>query len=223
MISIKNLNLGYIREFYALYNINLEIAKGEKVAIIGGENSGKTSLLRILAQLQDFTSGEVTINDIPLRKLDYSIDLSVGFIAEHPILFENKSVRKNLEYVLKIRKIEKNKLINLANDVLRDFSLDKLADVKVKHLTLYQKRLLQFAMLSIRDKIDLLLIDQIFDLEDTEKETIMKIAQTFMDREGTTSIIATDSEEISQRMCTRIVRLSLGSIQDDGEKKCVTI
>lgn len=214
MISIKNLNLGYIREFYALYNINLEIKKNEKVAIVGDENSGKTSLLRVLAQLQDKTSGEITINDILLEKIDYSVDLSVAFLPTHPMLFEHRSVRKNIEYVLKIRKTPKEQMINLVDSILKDFSLDKIADTKVKLISLYQKRLLQFAMLSIRDKIDLLLIDQIFDLDDeNERNTIMRIAKTFIDRDGTTTILATSSTDIARLLCDRLVYLNLGSIQ----------
>lgn len=213
MISIKNLKLGYIREFYALYDINLEIAKGEKIAIVGEENSGKTSFLRIIAQLQKPTSGEITINDIPLSKLDYSVDLSVAFVPTHPILLERKSVRKNIEYVLKLRQTSNESLLNRIDAVMKDFGIEKYADTKVKFLSMYQRRLLQFAMLSVRERIDILLIDDIFDLPPKEKKTIIEIAKSFSSREETTSIIAVSDAEIAKELNAKIINMSLGSFQ----------
>ena len=70
MLRIKNLYLRYTREFYALYNINLEIADNERVAFVGEDESGKTSLLRIISKLEKLTKGEVYIRDIPIEKLD---------------------------------------------------------------------------------------------------------------------------------------------------------
>ena len=48
MLSIKNLCLKYTREYYALKDINLDVAVGETVALVGEQNSGKTSLLRVM-------------------------------------------------------------------------------------------------------------------------------------------------------------------------------
>ena len=217
MISIKNLKLGYIREFYALYDINLEIQKGEKVAILGQEDSGKTSLLRVIAKLQKPTSGEITINEIPLNKINFAVDLSVAFLPSHPILFENKSVRKNIEYVLNIRQIPKEELLNLTDAILKDFALESYAKSKVKYLCLYHKRLLQFAMLSIRKKIDLLLIDDIFvGLNEKERKNIYEIAKSFIKHEDTTVLFATKDENIAKDLCSKIVKLHLGSIENEG-------
>ena len=57
MIRISNLFLRYVRQYYALYDINLEIAQGERVAFIGKKESGKTSLLRILLKLEKAQKG----------------------------------------------------------------------------------------------------------------------------------------------------------------------
>ena len=85
MIKIKDLYLKYTREFFALYDININIAEGEKVALVGEDESGKTSLLRILAKFEKITKGEVYIRDIPLDKLNYKTDISAGYIPATPI------------------------------------------------------------------------------------------------------------------------------------------
>ena len=85
MIEIKNLYLKYIREYYALYDINIKIQKGESVALVGNEGSGKTTLLRVLAKLEKFDKGEVYIKDISLKKLDFRTDISLGYISYAPV------------------------------------------------------------------------------------------------------------------------------------------
>ena len=71
MLSIKNLNLKYTKEFHALEDICLDVAVGESVAFVGENNSGKTTLLRVIAKLEEPDSGEVYINKIPLKKIDF--------------------------------------------------------------------------------------------------------------------------------------------------------
>lgn len=58
MVSIKNLYLKYTKEFFALEDVNLDVAEGESVAFVGESNSGKTTLLRVIAKLQEFDSGQ---------------------------------------------------------------------------------------------------------------------------------------------------------------------
>ena len=88
MIEVKNLFLKFTREYYALYDVNMNIEDGESVAFIGEDESGKTSLLRIFAKLEKMTKGEVYIKDIPLDKLDYRTDISAGYIPSTPVFLE---------------------------------------------------------------------------------------------------------------------------------------
>lgn len=97
MLSIKNLYLKYTKEFYALEDINLDVAPGESVAFVGEQNSGKTTLLRVIAKLEDYDSGEVYINKIPLKKIDFKTDISVGYVPYCPVFLENKTVYENFK------------------------------------------------------------------------------------------------------------------------------
>ena len=92
MILVKNLCLKFTKEFFALYDINLEIKKGESVALIGEEHSGKTTFLRVLGKLEKDFSGEVYIKGMPVKKIDFSVDVSMGYIPATPVFFENKTV-----------------------------------------------------------------------------------------------------------------------------------
>ena len=85
MLSIKNLCLKYTREYYALKDINLDVAVGETVALVGEQNSGKTSLLRVIAKLENYDSGEIYINKIPLKKIDFKTDINLGYVPYCPV------------------------------------------------------------------------------------------------------------------------------------------
>ena len=76
MLSIKHLFLKYTREFYALYDINIEVEDGESVALVGQDDSGKTSLLRVIAKFEKPTTGVVYLKDRPLKKVNFRSDIS---------------------------------------------------------------------------------------------------------------------------------------------------
>ena len=92
MIRVKNLCLKYTKEYYALYDVSFEVKKGESVALFGEEYSGKTSMLRVLAGLEDPNSGEVYVKDVPLKKIDFSCDVEMGYIPATPVFFPKKTV-----------------------------------------------------------------------------------------------------------------------------------
>ena len=161
MISVKNLYLRYVREYYALYDINLEISQGESVALIGAEDSGKTSLLRVMTKLEKPTKGNIYINNRPLKKVNFKNDLSVGYIPATPVFMEKKTVYENLKYVLTTRKLPPQEVENKINDAIIEYSLEKIRDEKVCNLSLTEKFILSFIRLTFRE-LDLLIIDNIF-------------------------------------------------------------
>jgi len=215
MIEIKRLYHRYIREYFALFDINLHIEKGEKVALVGSEDSGKTSLIRILSKLEKPSSGEILIDGKSLPDVDYKSDVSVGYIPVYPIFFERKSVFGNLEYILKMRKADKDKYEELVNDVLKRYGLEKFKDVQVKKLSLYEKYKLSFARLDLR-KLDVLLIDNIFDnfceLQEEQKEDLLNIIISFYKEEGLTMLSATSNADLSHKFSDRQIFFKSGSI-----------
>jgi len=109
MISFVNVFVKYTKEFYALSSVNLKADKGEVVALVGPKDSGKTCLLRLLAGLEKPDKGEIYIKDIPVEKIDYQTDVSMGYIPYKANFFDKKSVYDNLKYVLDIRKTDKKR------------------------------------------------------------------------------------------------------------------
>ena len=192
MIRISNLFLRYVRQYYALYDINLEIAQGERVAFIGKKESGKTSLLRILLKLEKAQKGEVYIKNIPLKKLNFAEDINMGYLPAEPIFFENKTVYENLLYVAKMQVSRPAQIESLINDVLIDFNIEGFKEVNVSDLSLYQKYIVSLARLSLR-KIDILLVDARFEaLEVIERDKIIEILKQKFISEDSIFILSTE-------------------------------
>ena len=212
MIRIKNLFLRYTREFYALYDINIDIAAGESVAFVGEDESGKTSLLRILAKLEKITKGEVYIKDIPIEKLNFKTDINAGYVPATPVFLEKKSVYENFRYILKNWGFSEKEIESKINKVIIEYSLEKIKDTKVKDLTLEEKYILSLIRLTFRE-LDLLMVDNIFDhLSAATFEVATNLIKTLQKK--TTLIVATTKDEIADMLCKRKIYFRHGSIVD---------
>ena len=213
MIRVNNLYLRYTREFYALFNINMEIEDGESVAFVGEDESGKTSLLRIFAKLEKLTKGEIYIKDIPIEKVNYKEDISAGYVPTKPVFFEKKSVYENLKYILKVWGYSENEIESKINDAIIEYSLEKIKDTKVKDLTLDEKYILSLIRLTFRE-LDLLMVDNIFDkMNETVFEVASKLIKS-LQKKNTTLIVATTKESVANMFCKRKIYFKDGSIVD---------
>ncbi len=214
MLSIKNLYLKFTKEFYALEDINIDVEAGESVAFVGELNSGKTTLLRVIAKLEDFDSGEVYINDIPLKKVDYKTDLSLGYVPYCPVFLENKTVYENFKYILHKKGVKPAEAEKMINNAIIDFSLERIRDEKIKNIRKEDKYVLSLIRLSFR-KLDMLLVDNIFDeISDVYIDAILSLIKRLKDN-GTTLILACTRPEIAEKICKRKIYFEHGKIVGD--------
>ncbi len=217
MISFNNVFLKYTKEYFALSDVSFTIKEGERVAFVGPKDSGKTCVIRLIAGLEKADSGEIYISDTPVDKVDYSTDVSMGYVPHKSIFFVKKSVYDNLKYVLDIRHIKHEAVEEKINKALSDFNIENIAQEKIYKLTPFQKYLVSFARLSLR-KIDILLVDNIFeDLSTAECREIIKIIKKYFS--SSTILISTSSLEVAEKMECRNIYLKYGAIVDSLEEE----
>ena len=211
MVEVKNLFFFFFREYYALYDINLNIEDGEAVAFVGEDESGKTSLLRVLAKLEKATKGEVYIRGIPLEKVNFRTDLQAGYVPATPVFLEKKSVYENFKYILKGWGLTESEIENKINNVIIEFAIEKIKDTKIKDLSLEEKYVLSLIRLSLRE-LDLLMVDNIFDkLSEATMEVVVDLIKKLKTKK-TTLIVATTKAEIAQKFAKKMIYFKNGSI-----------
>ena len=151
------------------------------------------------------------MKDIPVDKLDYKTDLNAGYVPASPVFLENKSVYENFKYILKNWNLTSSEIESKINDVIIEYSLEKIKDTKIKDLSLEEKYILSLIRLTFRE-LDLLLVDNIFDkLSEASFEVAISLIKTLATKK-TTLIVATTKDSIADKLCKRKIYFKHGSI-----------
>lgn len=214
MLVVSNVYLKYTKEYNTLNNINLTIDDNEHILLFGEKESGKSSLIRVIAGLEKVTSGDVLIKNIEIDKLDLKNDVSLGYLSALGSFFERQTVQKNLEYVLKIRKLDKDSILSKVNGVILSYGLEGIKDRKLKDLSDYDRIRVAIARLSLR-KLEFLIVDDIFEnFADSDAIKLCRLINALIEQNDCTSIVAVSSEDILKQFKGRVVKLKFGSIID---------
>lgn len=139
MIKIKNVSK-FFGEKAALKNINLEIADGETLAIIGGSGSGKSTLLRLMIGLIRPSEGEIWIDDDEISGMDEDeitkIRLKMGMVFQYSALFDSMTVGDNVAFgLVEHTKMSKDEIRDRVREKLKQVGLEGVEDLMPNELS----------------------------------------------------------------------------------------
>lgn len=212
MIEVKNVYLQYSKDFNVLQDVSFRVKQGEKVVLYGSEASGKSTLLRTIVGNIAPKQGEIYIKGIPVNKVNFKNDVSLGFLPCHPAFMENKSVQKNLEYPLKIRKVQKNLQNVKISNVLVSYGLSGLKDQKVCDLSYYDRIKLCLARFALRN-IEIFVIDDVFKrLDDNETKKVVEYINDLIMVNNATALIAVDNENLIKKIGGKKLTIDNGCV-----------
>ena len=225
IIEAKNLSKTYGKRsaaFTALKNINLEIKKGESVAIVGKSGSGKSTLMHLLALLDKPTKGSIYItgknsSKLSNRELNHLRGRKFGFVFQQFFMNANDTVLDNVLLPLKINRVRRIRRKEIAMNALKTVELTSKAKNKASDLSGGQKQRVCIARAIVNDP------EVIFADEPTgnlDSATGQKITDLLfrLNKKGVTLIIVTHDEDIA-KLCSRIIRISDGEIISDNSIK----
>ncbi len=203
-----------VSKFYgtapALDPITLEIAEGERVALIGHNGSGKTTMMRIAAGLLDATSGSVSICGNKAGTL--SARASLSFIADQPTFYDDLTLWEHMEYVARLHGVKEWE--QTAADLLGHLGLYERADEMPNRFSRGLKQKSAIALGFIRP-FDLLLVDEPFvGLDASGKEALLELLAGASDN-GSTVVVATHELSFVHTV-KRVVALRDGRLVYDG-------
>jgi len=154
MLKIGNLSKK-INEKNILRNISLQVGYGEIAVFLGASGVGKSTLLRILSNLESFNSGFITLDGKTLDLKRVNVDHIVGMLSQHFDLFEHLTAEENITLGLeKLLGKSKKEASRIANELLNHYGLGALANSYPSQLSGGQKQRLAIArMISLKPKI----------------------------------------------------------------------
>ncbi|MEO1338889.1 MAG: ATP-binding cassette domain-containing protein, partial [Myxococcota bacterium] len=115
-------------------NVNLDIEDGDFVVLVGPSGCGKSTTLRMIAGLEEITEGTMRIGDDVVNKLSPR-DRDVAMVFQSYALYPHMTVRDNISFGLKLRKMPKEEIDSRVNDAARILGLDDLLERKPKQLS----------------------------------------------------------------------------------------
>jgi len=217
MLKVEHLYVSFTKEFFSLNDINLELKDGQKLVILGEKESGRTALLRTLVGLETRAKGEIFYKNISIDKINFESDVSMAYLPVNIPFLDRKTVKQNIEYVLKIRNKDDNFMNIKVNNALVEYGLDYLKNKKVKELNYVDRLKLALARFSVRN-IDIFLVDDIFErLSKIELDKIIKYIKNLIKQNNATAIIMTEKEEIAKAFGYAKKYMVLGALQDNTD------
>lgn len=202
-------------DFTALSDINLSIPSGRITALLGPSGGGKTTLLRIVAGLEDADSGVVTIEGadttgVPARKRN------IGFVFQHYAVFRHLTVARNIGFGLSIRHRPKAEIDVRVRELLELVHLEQFADRLPSQLSGGQRQRMALARaLAIEPKV--LLLDEPFGALDAKvRKELRQWLRDLHDKTHVTTVFVTHDQEEALEVADNVVVINGGKVEQVG-------
>lgn len=214
-ISLQNISKSYDGKTTSLYESSLEIQEGEFVVLVGPSGCGKTTFLRMIAGLEDVTSGKIMIGGRDVTWLEPK-KRDVAMVFQNYALYPHMSVEENLQYPLKIMKLSREARRQRIDEVASTLSIDELLHRKPSQLSGGQKQRVAIGRALVRDPKVFLFDEPLSNLDARLREQMrIEIARLHQSLKRTTIYVTHDQHE-AMTLGDRIVLMNQGKIVQAG-------
>ncbi|NCB71574.1 MAG: ABC transporter ATP-binding protein [Clostridia bacterium] len=218
----KSINIEHAVKKYGeniiIPGLNLYVKEGEFFTLLGPSGCGKTTLLRMIAGFNSIEGGDFYFNDIRINDMDPA-KRNIGMVFQNYAIFPNLTVRKNVEFGLKNRKLSKEEIRTTAEKFMKLIHVDEYADRLPDKLSGGQQQRVALAR-ALAITPDVLLMDEPLSNLDAklrvEMRTVIKEIQNTV---GITTVYVTHDQEEAMAVSDRIAVMNEGVIQHIGTPK----
>ena len=211
-LSLKHINKTYPNGFEAVKDFNLEIEDKEFIIFVGPSGCGKSTTLRMIAGLEEITSGELKIGDKVVNDVEPK-DRDIAMVFQNYALYPHMTVYDNMAFGLKLRKVPKPEIDKMVREAAKILDLEPLLDRKPKALSGGQRQRIGIARALYNDP-EVLILDEATSSIDTRTEKIVQDGMDKLMKGRTTFVIAHRLSTVKNSDC--IMVLEQGRIIERG-------
>ncbi len=217
-VVLKNINKIYGNHVQAVYDFNLSIKPQEFIVLVGPSGCGKSTTLRMIAGLEEISSGYLYIDKVIANHLE-SKDRNIAMVFQSYALYPNMTVYDNIAFGLKIRKLPKEEIQKRVFNAAEILDLGPYLDRKPKELSGGQMQRVALGRAIVRDAKVFLMDEPLSNLDAKLRvQTRSKIVKIHKSIHATTIYVTHDQTE-AMTMADRIVVMNKGFIQQVGTPK----
>ena len=214
-LTLKGLNKIYPNGFHAVHDFNLEIEKGEFIVFVGSSGCGKSTTLRMIAGLENISSGELLIdgkyaNDLSPR------DRGIAMVFQSYALYPQMTVYDNLGFGLQLQGVDEDVIDQKVKHVAAILGLTDYLDRMPRALSGGQRQRVAVGRAIIR-KVGVFLMDEPLSNLDAKQRVTMRAEIAQIHRQtGATTIYVTHDQVEAMTLADRIVIMKEGYVQQVG-------
>ncbi len=217
-ISLQHINKIYGNHVQAVFDFNLEIAKNEFVVLVGPSGCGKSTTLRMVAGLENITSGDLYIDGVYANDLEPK-DRNLAMVFQNYALYPHMSVYSNMAYGLKMRKLPKEEIDRRVHAAAKTLELEDYLDRKPGELSGGQCQRVALGRAIVRETGVFLMDEPLSNLDAKLRVQMRSEIVALHESIGATTIYVTHDQTEAMTMADRIVVMKSGYIQQIGTPK----
>ncbi len=211
-LSLRNIYKKYPGGVVAVSDFNLEIKDKEFVILVGPSGCGKSTTLRMVAGLEEITSGELYIGDRLVNDVAPK-DRDIAMVFQNYALYPHMTVFDNMAFGLKLRKTAKDEIKRRVEEAARILDIEHLLERKPKALSGGQRQRVALGRAIVREPKVFLLDEPLSNLDAKLRAQMRTEITKLHQRLGTTFIYVTHDQTEAMTMGTRIIVMKDGFVQ----------
>ncbi len=214
-VSLQHINKIYDNNVQAVFDFNLDIQKHEFIVFVGPSGCGKSTTLRMIAGLEDITSGELYI-DGEFANEKTPKDRDIAMVFQSYALYPHMTVYDNMAFGLKIRHLSKQEIDKRVHEAAKILQIEEYLDRKPKALSGGQRQRVALGRAIVRNAKVFLMDEPLSNLDAKLRVQMRSQIIKLHEALNATTIYVTHDQTEAMTMATRIVVMKSGYIQQIG-------
>ncbi|MDR2588457.1 MAG: ABC transporter ATP-binding protein [Spirochaetales bacterium] len=200
--------------------LSLDIKNGEFFTLLGPSGCGKTTLLRMIAGFNSIEDGTISFDGSPINNIPAN-RRNIGMVFQNYAIFPHLTVRQNVEYGLKLRKLSKEEIRKKVDDILRLVRIEEYANRLPERLSGGQQQRVALARAIVIHPSVLLMDEPLSNLDAKLRVEMRDVIRSVQRQVGITTVYVTHDQEEALVVSDRIAVMKGGVIQQVGKPQSI--